>query len=149
MCFLQGPEGELQSSPSWPLHHFSDTDRLQHPHSLSPPRQHLSTPRLAFPQLSILPNLIFLHSSPLLSLLFSCPLLSVCCRALCVLPCISQVLIKSLTSGAWIMFRLCFFFHLLSIQPIFYSSISSSWPCHSSSCHLLLCKRDVSTHSAV
>lgn len=110
MCFLQGPEGELQSSPSWPLHHFSDTDRLQHPHSLSPPRQHLSTPRLAFPQLSILPNLIFLHSSPLLSLLFSCPLLSVCCRALCVLPCISQVLIKSLTSGAWIMFRLCFFF---------------------------------------
>lgn len=49
-------------------------------------------------------------SFPLLSLLFSCPLLSVCCRALCVLPCISQVLIKSLTSGAWIMFRLCFFF---------------------------------------
>lgn len=71
VCFLQGPEGELQSSPSWPLHHLSDTDRLQHPHSLSPPRQHLSSPRLAFPRLSIHPNLIIFCSLSALLLLSS------------------------------------------------------------------------------
>lgn len=53
VCFLQRPEGELQSSPSWPLHHPSDTDRLHHPHSLPhtpSPHQHLSSPLLAFPR---------------------------------------------------------------------------------------------------
>lgn len=34
-----------------------------------------------------------------------------------------------------------------SVQPIFYSFLCSSRPCHFSSCHLALCRRDVSTHS--
>ncbi len=33
--------------------------------------------------------------------------------------------------------------------PFFISSFCSSWPCHFSACHLALCRRDVSTHSAV
>lgn len=38
VCFLQRPEGELQSSSSWPLHHRPDTDRLLLLGFLAPPR---------------------------------------------------------------------------------------------------------------
>lgn len=92
LCFLQRPEGELQSSPAWPLHHPSDTDRLQHPHS----------PRLS----SLKHHLCLCSPSPLTWSPFSRPLtLSLffflsfffLFIALCILPRIVQALIISLT----------------------------------------------------
>lgn len=109
--FLQRPEGELQSSPSWPFHHPSDTDRLHHPHSLTYPHQHSSSPPLASPYS---PSSLTRSSPSLFMLLFSSPcvfllsfVLFFCCT-LSILPSILQVLIKSVTSDSPVMPELCF-----------------------------------------
>lgn len=96
VCFLQRPEGELQSSSSWPLHHCPDTDRLHLLGFLTPsrPAPFLSSSR--FGTLSIPPNSIF----PSFLLLFS---------ACCYLGFALQELIKSMSFDPFLMSGLWFF----------------------------------------
>lgn len=113
--FLQRPEGELQSSPSWPFHHPSDTDRLHHPHSLTSPHQHSSSPLLASPKSPSF--LTWSYSALFLLRLVLCFLF--CCTP-SILPCILQVLIKSVTFDSSVMSELCFpLFNLFFTLPFF------------------------------
>lgn len=125
MCFLRRPEGELQSSPSWPLHHPSDTDRLHHPRFLTAFEATPFRSSCSFPSHSIHPNLIFCSFFFFTRSSFSsCPLF--CCSTPSVFA--LQVLIKSasfdpsMMSSAQPVF--CYFFlSFLSALPFLLLSL--------------------------
>lgn len=116
VCFLQRPEGELQSSSSWPLHHCPDTDRLHLLGFLTPSRPAPFLCSSSFSTLSTPPNSIF----PSFLLLFS---------ACFYLGFALQELIKSVTLDPLLMSGLWFFlFSTLVLYNTFIHLLPASPP---------------------
>lgn len=128
VCFLQRPEGELQSSSSWPLHHRPDTDRLLLLGFLAPPRP---APFLSSSSFSTLSIPLTQYSPPPCCFFPACFYLGFCpARA-------NQIRVLWPFADVWP--------PILSVQHIgFIQYVYSSPPCLAPSHHLTLCRRDTS-----